>query len=361
MDGLEPIDVFLDTSVFVSLNYNYRNHLFTALRARVIEGRARLVMPTSTIEEVKGHIKKDVASAGQAIKKARTDARVLRNIRSGNMAVLFEDIDVEALAAELIEAFNAFLMELKGEIVKVEDADTRHVFDLYFSNTPPFGSGKKKFEFPDAFALSALNNWAVESKVRLHVVSGDNDMQGIENSFPNLVSVQSLEQFLNNVTFFFDELAPVAQSLIDANMSHILKSLANDFGDLGFSLEDQDGDAYDIHVMGIDEPEKYLISLNPSKDGEPAEAHFELTTGVQYSAEVSYDNLDTAAYDSEDKVLIPWEKVEKTVEASEIVRAHLSFTFFKDEPHDFEIQELRIIDPRDVDVPTSEDDGWPYK
>jgi hypothetical protein len=350
MDGLEPIDVFLDTSVFVSLNYNYANHLFVALRDRVIEGRARLVMPTSTIQEVKAHIK-----------KARTDMRALRNVRSVNVAVLFEDVDIEALASELVEAFDAFLAQLKAEIVKVEDADTKHVFSLYFANTPPFGSGKKKFEFPDAFALSALNEWAVDCKVKLHVVSGDNDMQGIENSFPNLVTVQALEQFLNNVTFFFDQLAPVAQRLIDVNMSDILKALADDFGYLGFRLEDQDGDVDAIHVLGVDEPEKYLISLHPCEDDEPAEAHFELTTGVQYSAEVSYDNLDTAAYDSEDKMLIPWEKVEKTVEASEIIRAHLSFTFFKNEPHNFEIQELSIIDPSDVDVPTGEDDGWPYK
>jgi len=197
MDGLEPIDVFLDTSVFVSLNYNYANHLFVALRDRVIEGRARLVMPTSTIQEVKAHIKKDVASAAQAIKKARTDMRALRNVRSVNVAVLFEDVDIEALASELVEAFDAFLAQLKAEIVKVEDADTKHVFSLYFANTPPFGSGKKKFEFPDAFALSALNEWAVDCKVKLHVVSGDNYMQGIENSFPNLVTVQALEQFLN--------------------------------------------------------------------------------------------------------------------------------------------------------------------
>ena len=361
MDGLEPIDVFLDTSVFVSLNYNYTHHLFVALRDRVAQGRTRLVMPTSTVEEVKTHIRKDIGVAALAIRKARTDARVLRNIRSIDFAAFFDDIDIDVVENELAEAFEAFLKDMKAEIVDIADADTKHVFKLYFSNTPPFGSGKKKFEFPDAFALSALNEWAADCKVKLHVVSGDNDMKGIENSFSNLVAVQTLEKFLNSVTFFFDELAPIAQRLVDENMPNILNSLEEDFCDLGFSLSDQDGDVYDVHVLSVDEPAKYLISLYPGENDEPAEAHIELTTGVQYSAEVSYDNLETAAYDSEDKVLIPWEKVEKTVEASEIVRAHLIFNFCRDEPYDFEIQELRIIDPKDVDVPTNEDDGWPYK
>jgi len=361
MDGLEPIDVFLDTSVFVSLNYNYMNHLFVALRDRVTQGRARLVMPTSTAEEVKAHIRKDVGAAAQAIRKVRTDARVLRNVQSVDFAALFDDINIDTLANELTEAFDAFLKNMKAEIVDVEDADTKHVFKLYFSNTPPFGTGKKKFEFPDAFALSALNEWATDCKVKLHVVSGDNDMVGIEDSFPNLVAVQTLEQFLHSVTFFFDELAPIAERLVDENMPTILNSLGEDFCDLGFSLADQDGDAYDVHVLSVEEPEKYLISLHSGGDAEPSEAHLELTTSVQYSAEVSYNNLDTAAYDSEEKVLIPWEKIKKIVEASEIVRAHLIFTFSKDEPCGFEIQELRIIDPKDVDVPTDEDDGWPYK
>jgi len=173
--------------------------------------------------------------------------------------------------------------------------------------------------------------------------------------------VRTLEQFLNSVSFFFDELAPLAQKLLDENMQDIMKLLAEEFGDLGFSLADQNGDAYDIKVLGVDEPMEYLISLKPVKGDEPSEAHFELTTGVHYSAEVLYDNLDTAAYDSEDKALIPWEKVQKTVEDSEIIRAHLRFSFSPNEPHDFKIRELRIIDPKDVDVPTCEDDRWLYK
>lgn len=362
IEGLEPIDVFLDTSVFVGLNYSYTNHLFVALRDRVNQGRARLIMPTSTIEEVKVRIKKDIEASAQFIKKTRDNARVLRNVRSVNFAILFDDIDdTEALTNELTVAFETFLTDLNTEIVNVEDANTRQVFNLYFSGAPPFGSGKKKFEFPDAFALSALNEWATDCKVKLHVVSGDNDMQGIEKSFPNLVLVQTLEKFLNSVSFVFDELAPVAKKLLDENMEEIKRLLADDFGGLGFALADQDGDAFDIKVLEVDEPAEYLISLKPGKDDKPAEAQFELTAGVQYSAAVSYKNLDTATYDNEDKVLIPWEKVEKRVKASEIFRAHLHFAFYANEPHDFEIQELRIMDLKDIYVPTTEDDEWPYK
>jgi hypothetical protein len=361
MNGLEAIDVFLDTSVFVALNYSYGNPLFEALRERVNQGKARLVIPSTTIEEVKAHIRKDITSAAQALKKARNDARILRNSQSIDVSLLFEKFDSATVEKELIDQFEVFLHDLKAEVVQIEQADIKHIFNLYFNSESPFRPGKKKFEFPDAFALSALNEWATDCKVKLHVASGDKDMQGIEESFPNLVAVKSLEEFLNSVSLYFDELAPLAQELLQKNMPGIRESIGEEFGRLGFSLEEQYGDAYDVQVLEVMGPEKYLISLHAGDDDVPGEAQFELTTLVRYSAEVSYDNLETAAYDSEDKILIPWEKVEKTVEATEIVRIHLSFSFFKKQPNEFEVQELRIQDPKDVEVPTSEPDGWPYK
>jgi hypothetical protein len=65
----------------------------------------------------------------------------------------------------------------------------------------------------------------------------------------------------------------------------------------------------------------------------PAEAQFELTTTIEFEADASYDNLDTASYDSEDKVLIPWETVERTVKYSEVVQADLTILFNTIHPH----------------------------
>jgi hypothetical protein len=67
-------------------------------------------------------------------------------------------------------------------------------------------------------------------------------------------------------------------------MPSILNSLRENFCDLGFTLADQDGDAYGVHVLSVDKPETYLISLYPGEDDELAKAHFELTTSIHYAA-----------------------------------------------------------------------------
>lgn len=49
------------------------------------------------------------------------------------------------------------------------------VFNWYFDGDPPFGQGKKKHEFPDAFVLSALDDYNKEHEANIALVSNDGD------------------------------------------------------------------------------------------------------------------------------------------------------------------------------------------
>jgi len=183
----------------------------------------------------------------------------------------------------------------------------------------------------------------------------------IEDNFKNIIAKGSLEQCLNDVTFYFEKLAPLAEEILHKNKVEILERIKEDFGLLGFILDDQDGEVYDVTVNRVGELSVSILALTPPAEDQTGKAHVEITTTVDYSADVEYDNMETAYYDSEDKVAVPWEKVAKTVEDSEVVQVNLVFTFEMEEPHDFEIDEFRIQSPSDVYVSADEDDGWPYK
>ena len=361
IDGLKALNVFVDSSVFIRKNYRYENPSFVALMNAVLAGRANLLITDVTIEEVKAHIDDDISKSSQALKKVRGAAKILRNIPELDDSAIFNDIDRASISEQLSEQFKQFLKDAKAITVPVSEADTRLVFDCYFKSAAPFGEGKKKNEFPDAFMLSALNEWADSEQEGVHVVSQDSDMNGIEAHFPHLCAVGSLEEFLDKVTSYFEELAPLAQQFLEDNLNEISNLLEERFRWLGFILADQDGDVNETRVTEVGDILAYLISLTPGSNGQPARAHFELTAIVEYEADVSYDNLETASYDSEDKVLIPWETVERTVEGSEIVQADLRFTFDTIKPHNIEIEEIDLHTPKDVSVTTEEDDGWPYK
>jgi len=361
IDGLKALNVFLDSSVFIDKNYRYEHSSFVALKNAIMAGRANLLITDVAIEEVKAHINDDISKSSQALKKVRGTAKILRNIPTLGDSAIFNDIDRASLSEQLSNQFEQFLTDTRAITVSVSEANTQFVFDCYFNRVAPFGEGKKKSEFPDAFSLSALSEWAESEQEDVFVVSLDSDMIGIEAQFPRLSTVRSIEEFLSKVTSYFEKLAPLSQQLLEDNFNEIKDILEDKFQWLGFVLVDQDGDVDEIRVTEVGDISAYLISLSHGSNGEPAEARFELTATIAYEADVSYDNLETASYDSEDKVLIPWETVERTVELSEIVQADVGLTFNTTESHNVEIKELDLHTPKDVSVSTEDDDGWPYK
>jgi len=361
MDGLEALNVFIDTSVYRKMNFFYRHPVFNALIEHVNQGRCKVLVSQITVDEIKSGVMEEVAESLQTMKKARNHCKVLRNIPGTDFSSIFNDHNFEDIVNVLMTQFDNFRIYSQATIVPIELADINKVFSSYFTKSVPFGEGKKKSEFPDAFVLSSLDVWADEAGIEVHIVSHDKDMSDCRTSFSNLTYVKSIEEFLNTVTVYFEKLAPIAEELLRSNTEEIKTRIEEEFKYLGFILEDQDGDVYDITVDEVEDYYEYLISLKAPNGDIPGEAHFILTTTVKFSAEISYDNLDTASYDSEEKVLIPWETVDKTVESSEIIQVDLVFSFTLEPPHNFEIQELQIETPDDICVSSGNYDGWPYK
>jgi hypothetical protein len=81
---------------------------------------------------------------------------------------------------------------------------------------------------------------------------------------------------------------------------------------------------------------------------------------ISFNAEISYDDLATASYDSEDKVLIPWNTISETVGSEETVMAHVTLSFSRDDLSYVEIEELSLSSSDSVRVSSSEAENW-YK
>jgi hypothetical protein len=362
MEELEALNVFIDTSIFISSNYQYGTASFNALKDAIAKGRARLLISDVTVEEIKARVNEDVSNAITAIKKARNPSKILRNLHEYQKSPIFKDINASLVEEKLIKQLEEFLSVTKAINVSVSDADTKFVFDCYFECRPPFGLGKKKNEFPDAFVLSALAFWAKKRNEDVYIISSDTDMMEIQKKqFPQLVPLPSLQKFLDKVTVHFEELAPLARHFFQVVLDEIGKDLKKQFEYLGFILIDQDGEVYDVSVNEVDVHSEFLIGLESCESEGVVKAQFELHATITFNADVSYDDLDTAIYDSEDKVLIPWRTIERTIEDSEEIQADLMLSFLKNEPHNCTILNLDLYSPKDVMVKAEEDDGWPYK
>ncbi|WP_041267043.1 PIN domain-containing protein [Geotalea daltonii] len=57
MNGFEMINVFIDTSIFIKMNFFYGHPTFAALIESVKQGRTRILLTEVTVEEVKANIR----------------------------------------------------------------------------------------------------------------------------------------------------------------------------------------------------------------------------------------------------------------------------------------------------------------
>jgi len=346
--------VYIDSSIFIEKNFFFAGTSLGALAKWAKSKKIQIILTDITINEARSNIKKNVEKAVQSIRKFRNQAMILRNLKQDSITSIFSDLDNQGYEKEINSQFDDFISECLVEIISINEVDIDNIFNLYFDKKPPFGSGKKRNEFPDAFIMAGLNDWAEQEGKPIYIVSKDKDMEEGVSSFKHLHYVDSLESYLDIVALHYEVLGPLSTRLLKENINKIKELIEERFSYFGFYLEDQDGDVLDVEVIDVEDPEEYLISV------ESGYAKFELTTEVHYEAEIEYDDLETATYDSEDKVLIPWRKIEKTVNHSEIIQADIQFSFSESEPHDFDVSDLQIRIPTDVGV-KSEENGWPYK
>lgn len=325
-----PISLaFLDTSVYVSTNYAFDGPLFSALRARIENQQLILGITPITVKEVEAKIRSGVSEAQEALEKAKNKAFILRNSQEGCIVATFLPWNKQEVEDELLNRFRKFLSDFDVEVLDYADVDVKEMFDLYFNKKAPFGDTKKKNEFPDAFALKILESWSIEEGKRIYVVSNDSDMSYGVSNFSGLDYSPSLPDLLSTLSFKYEELAPICAEVYEFAREDIDQELAGQFSDRGFYIDDQQGDVDEVYDVSVDDYEPRLLRIEHDQGDDTVLAEFEVIPKISFKARLSYDDLATASYDSEDKVLIPWHTITKDVESSEIVMANVKLHFPK--------------------------------
>lgn len=362
MDAELPISLaFLDTSIYIASNYGFAGPLFSALKARITNKQARLGITKITISEVESNIRQGVIEAEQAIEKIKNKARILRNSKENHLASLFEPWDKELVIDELIKKFHDFLSEFSVETLGYEDAGIEKVFALYFNRKAPFGDGKKKDEFPDAFVMEILEGWGAAENSSVYLVSTDKDFANDENEFERLEHVASLADLLSKLSFKYEELAPLCALAYEYAREAIDSLIIDKFTNTGFYIEDQQGDVNEISDVAVDDYKPRLLWVDYDKETGFIHCEFEVIAKINFVANLSYDDLATAAYDSEDKVLIPWNTIREQVNSSEIVMSTVIIAFNKYQPNEQTIEDINTALSDSIGVTSSEGAEWPYK
>jgi hypothetical protein len=346
---LESRTLFVDTSEFERLSYAFGSGILEILSTH---DRVTLLLPEVVELEIRDRLKKAAQESVRLHKSFSDKARVLRNLGDPGIVSVFNKFDADEVTMALIVAFEKFTGMMDTIRLPVSTVDPKVVFDRYVATRPPFGSGEKKHEFPDAFALESIRNWAIAKGRKVYVASQDNGMKEYCDEVSELVYVQSVDQFLDLAILEDQEAATKLRAVIDANQDSIESFIEAEFPSLGFFVDDREGDVNDVRINEIEIHAMSIVKLDAGV------ATVELDLTINFVADVSYDDIEHGIYDSETKTVWTQQetgKWEREYDGSSVICVSQN----EAEPTKLVVKSFQINDGEDIAL--SYDDGWPYK
>lgn len=193
--------ISVDTSIFDQKHLQLNSatmQAFAGLKDRPFS----FVLSGTVAKEVLAHLEKAAAEALQSAKKAIGQALFSFETKTPERDALLAQISGGRTAKEAsTERWDKYIKDTGCKVLTDTDlVNIATVYDGYFAGEPPFGSGRKKDEFPDALALNALERIATDRGTGVLVVSQDGDWKAYCENSNRLYIVPEIERALGLVT-----------------------------------------------------------------------------------------------------------------------------------------------------------------
>ncbi len=352
---LESRKVFIDTQSFIKMGLNIHHPALERLRKLASERLIQYYITTVVEREVRSHIDVAITEALTAVKNFQRKARLLQRLEEPEIVPLFVDLESDDIKAKAQSVFSAFLDGCDSTCVDANGVAAEDIISSYFDRSPPFGDGKKKSEFPDAFSLNSLLSAVGDEKI--YIISEDGDHKSFCEIHDQFLQLDTLDQFLDIYSRHESALADLVVERLVGGLEQIEAELKEMIEGLGVynSAPWEDSEVVDFEVGEI-------TSFSPSViyvDDE--EAIVTLDFEVAYSVTVTGPDLLNGIYDSEEKRMLSFRDTTRAVEGTQEMACefYVSYEANDGQLDNFNIDGPRLINTQDIEVYVSEyEDQW---
>ncbi|MCO3581264.1 hypothetical protein FA158_05055 [Pseudomonas aeruginosa] len=230
MDQFEYDAIVLDTSTFDTNGLRLEKGLLGKL-GQFKKSPVDIIIPDVIRGELKTHLERKIKEVRSSLEKSIKDAGshiILQETQLNTIEILIPNASqAEELADKRIQDFidETGAIELEcGKYVNISE-----ILKKYFENLPPFSeTGKKKSEFPDAIALTALENWASANNKHILTISRDSDWRKFGESSERITNIEELSDALalfNRPNAPYAFLAKLEEALDAGTAMSFIKSL----------------------------------------------------------------------------------------------------------------------------------------
>ena len=254
-----PTAVFLDTSILAGQQYNFDSAALKSFVPVAVAQKLRLLLPDPTRREVIRQITERSIEALRALEGARRRAPFLAKWKSfPQLPENRGDWEVKSVA---LAEWRTFLKRFEVTELGYDGVKIETVMGWYDSTRSPFNSGKKRKEFPDAFAIAVLDAYASKTDTYVAVVAEDPDFRDACKYFPRLLYFNSLPSLTELLVSDTESISGIRVVVLAAE-DRLLDAITEELGGLGFyhrdenfeDVEDVDWDEInldDIRVVGL--------------------------------------------------------------------------------------------------------------
>jgi hypothetical protein len=273
---------------------------------------------------------------------------MFRNALPELYQILNQGIDYEQVSRSLETALDNYIAQSGAVVLGYEFADVGNVFSRYFSKSAPFGDGKRKHEFPDAFAIQMVEHWCRAENARAYVITSDKAIKEVCESNEFVQHLERIDQFLDISNRQDTAIAELVDRYIEDHPDEISDLAAEKFEELSFYVEDEDGS-----VDGVSVSTALCLSysiLSYTSTNVRVFTEFQ----IEYASHISYPDPDFTWYDSETGRVHHLEYLSEEVLRIEWVECEFVLGIDQDSGIGIGARDLIVISPKSIGVTTEQ-------
>lgn len=171
---LQSRNLVIDTQYFIGKSFDFNSKEINALRDLVEQSLVNVFITDINDREIQKKIKDVTTTAFSKIQTS--DTRILKQIPLYGQ--FLRTYDLTKSLQYFYSAYEKFKIDCKVNLISSNEIKAIHIFEDYCNERPPFNTDQqknRKGEFPDAFALAAIEKHFESQDEKAYLLSGDSD------------------------------------------------------------------------------------------------------------------------------------------------------------------------------------------
>ncbi|WP_010664680.1 PIN domain-containing protein [Marinilabilia salmonicolor] len=295
---LKTRNIFIDTQAFVANNF-FENKNLRRLAEFGNKETINIYLTEITINEIKSNIKEELLNAQNEINQFKKSisgkSKILKNVPEFKQYIDLPPLNIKVDFNKLTKELDEFIKDGKVSIIPYDTANLEDIITKYFNKEKPFGTGKKKYEFPDAIVLSAIEHWCLKNKCQIYIVGNDKDMSEYVSEM--LLPIQKLRTILDFLNKFENERTVWITGLFKKSEEQIRQKLSE-----SFKAKIYDKFFNEINVKSIDIEDFIFHEESIVQDNiDTGETIFQFEFDIYFSTTIEYEHFYESSIDYDDE------------------------------------------------------------